>query len=396
MLLIAPDSFKGSVASTDVAQALADGFTHVRPSERVVCLPLADGGEGTVAVLARAVAGAVVTVETIDPWGQPLHGEYLRADQTVLGLPPPVAVVEWASAAGFVDCCTPDQACQADSGGVGRIIRAAVGDGCRSLVLGLGGSATSDGAAGLLRELGAELLDAAGQALPPGGSALKHLDRVNVAGLLRLPTVLLADVDIPLHGPGGTIAMFGPQKGADTDGRRQLDWALHRWAAVVDPDGRHPPIAGAGAAGGAGFGLMALLGARLRPGASAVADICQLDRHLAEADAVWTGEGRLDATTLRGKVVSTVLDRVRRIDRSIPLTLIRGDLGAGADDLDVPPVARIVTLVQPPSVEPPPSWSGMGTPLDPATAMAQATAELGRIARAIAHTRAHDGRAGVL
>lgn len=396
MLLIAPDSFKGSANSKVVAEALAEGVRQVLPDEPLVCLPLADGGEGTTTVIQHAVGGDVIPVETVDAWGRPIRAEYVRCGQSLLGLPAPVSIVEWACAAGFVDRRSPGEACRADSSGVGRVIRAAVREGCRSLLLGLGGSATSDGGAGLLRELGAELLDSTGRQLPLGGAALQHLAEVRNAGLLQLPTILLADVHIPLHGATGTVALFAAQKGADRDARGELDRGLRRWSAITDPDFRHVNDDGAGAAGGAGFGLAAMLDARILPGAATVADICGLDARLAHADAVWTGEGRLDATTIQGKVVATVLDRVRVCGRRIPVTLVGGDLGAGADVVDVPPVTRIATLVEPPSFAPPPSWRSTGNLLGRDQAMTHPATELSRAARAIARARARERRAGVL
>lgn len=379
MLVVAPDSFKGTLTAADVAAALARGARTGTPRLAVRTMPLADGGEGTATAIHGSVGGTWMRVHTVDPWGAAIQKRYLRIDGGLEGLPGPVAVIDWASAGGFVEGRTPDQALRADSGGLGRLIRAAHSGGCAALVIGLGGSATTDGAAGLLRELGATFLDRDGRRLPPGATHLDRIASVDLAGLPDIHCVALTDVNAPLHGPGGTVARFSPQKGADPSTRQHLDRALGRWANVLDPGGQHSEVAGAGAAGGAGFGLVAALGARLVPGAAAVADLVGLDRVLEDATRVWTGEGRLDATTTGGKVPGEVARR-----SVVPVDLIGGDLGPGAAALDDLGPAGIVTLVDPPSAPPPQAWFSLGLARDRSAAMGDPARALEQLGCALA------------
>lgn len=379
MLVVAPDSFKGTLNAAGVAAALARGARTGAPHLPVRALPLADGGEGTADAIHGSVGGTWKQVPTVDPWGAAVEDRYLRVDGGLEGLPGPVAVIDWAGAGGFVEGRTPEQALRADSGGLGRLIRAAHHGGCTAVVIGLGGSATTDGAAGLLRELGARLLDREGRPLPPGASYLDRVASVDLAGLPDIRCVALTDVDAPLHGPGGTVARFSPQKGADPSARQHLDRALGRWARVLDPGAHHAEAAGAGAAGGAGFGLVAALGARLVPGAAAVADLVGLDRVLRGATRVWTGEGRLDATTPGGKVPGEVVRR-----SVVPVELIGGDLGPGAAALDDLGAAGIVTLVDPPGAPRPSAWFSLGLPRDRAAAMGDPAGALEQLGCALA------------
>ena len=379
MLLVAPDSFKGSLPAADVAAALARGARSADGTLETRTLPLADGGEGTLDVIRRVVGGETVELSASDPWGRRLRAVFLRVEHSLLGLPAPVAVVEWAETGGFVEGAGAAEALEADSGGVGQVLRTALDRGCRSFVLGLGGSATTDGAAGLLRELGASLLDAGGEPIPRGGRGLGTVATADLSGLRRVPSVALSDVTAPLLGSSGTVARFAPQKGADRDACAQLDLGLHRWCSRLDPGREHSSQPGAGAAGGAGFGLAATIGTRLLPGAPTVADLCGLDQHLTDATRVWTGEGRLDRTTLAGKVVAEVARRAR-----VPVELIGGDLGPGADGLDALHPSRIVTLVDPPSQpDPPASWCSLGLALDRTDALASPAAGLEAVGRAM-------------
>jgi len=379
MLVVAPDSFKGTLAAADVADSLARGARTGAPHERVQTLPLADGGEGTADAFRGSVGGVWVEAPTEDPWGRSIRAAYLRIEGGLQGLPGPVAVIDWASAGGFVEDRTPVQALAADSGGLGRMMLHALQRGCASLVVGLGGSATTDGAAGLLRELGAAVVDDEGRALPPGGAALARAARVDLTGLPRVPIIALTDVDSPLLGPTGTVARFAPQKGADPPSRPLLDRGLERWAALLDPRRRHWTAAGAGAAGGAGFGLAAALDARLVPGAAAVADLVGLDDLLATATRVWTGEGRLDGTTPGGKVPGEVARRSQA-----PVDLIGGDLGADARALDTLGPATVITLVDPPTAAPPTAWCSLGLRRGRAAAMEDPAGALEEVGRALA------------
>ncbi len=290
-ILVAPDKFKGSATAAEVAGHLAAG---VRDAGRhAVELPIADGGEGT---LAAAVAAGYrsVPVTVSGPTGAPVHAGLAIRHGT--------AVVELAAASGLAQLPAGPAPLLATSRGTGELVRAALDAGAATVVLGVGGSACTDGGAGMLCALGARLLDADGVALPDGGGALARLARVELSGLdRRLATtrfVLASDVDNPLLGPAGAAAVYGPQKGADPAAVAVLEAALTRWAALLGADGNRP---GAGAAGGVGFAALAVLGARPRPGIDVVLDLVGFSELLTGAALVITGEGALDEQTLHGK-----------------------------------------------------------------------------------------------
>jgi len=297
-VVVAPDKFKGCLPAAGVAEALADGIRSVRPDVELVLLPVADGGDGTVtAALAAGFRAVVVTVE--GPTGEPVQAPYaVRGDG---------AVVELAAACGL-DLLPGGRLAPltASTYGLGQVLRHALEHGVRHVVLGLGGSASTDGGAGMVQALGARLLDGAGDELGRGGAALTHLATLDLTGLVDLDgveVVVASDVDHPLLGPDGAAAVFGPQKGANPEQVRLLDAALTRWADVVaattGQDRRDAP--GAGAAGGTGFAALALLGASLRPGIDLVLELVGFDDAVRGAALVVTGEGSLDAQSLAGK-----------------------------------------------------------------------------------------------
>jgi glycerate 2-kinase len=303
-ILIAPDKFKGSLAAPEVAAHVAAGLRRARPDVPLVMLPVADGGDGTVdAAVAAGFARrrAVVT----GPTGERVTASYAVRDE--------VAVVELAEASGLRRL--PGGVLEpltSGTFGTGELIGAAIDAGARRVVLGLGGSASTDGGAGIAAALGARFLDSAGRELSPGGAALRDLDAIDPGGLaerLRGVTVVVAsDVDSPLLGPDGAAEVFAPQKGAGPEQVRTLESCLARLAAVVRRDlgvdvaGRP----GAGAAGGAGFGAMAFCSATVEPGTAYLLDLLDFAGHLAGARLVITGEGGLDAQTLRGKAPAGV------------------------------------------------------------------------------------------
>lgn len=333
-VVIAPDSFKESLSSPEVAAALERGWLRGAPGSTCVRVPLADGGEGTVEALVEATGGRLETREVTGPLGAPV-----RAAFGVLGGPGPLtAVVEVAAATGLGLVPPADRdAGRATSYGTGELVAAALELGARRIVLGLGGSASTDGGAGLVRALRVRLLDADGAEVGPGGLALGRLARVDVTGrhpgLDDCELVAACDVDNPLTGPTGAAAVFGPQKGADAALVAVLDTHLARLAEVVAGAGltADPASPGSGAAGGIGFAVVALLGGRLRPGFEIVADAVGLDDRLDGADLVLTGEGCLDAQSLAGKTPIGVLRRA--LARDIPVVGLAGSLGEGSDDL---------------------------------------------------------------
>jgi glycerate kinase len=299
-VVIAPDSFKGSASAIAAASAIAEGWRAERPDDELIELPQADGGEGTLDAVSAAAPGAVRhTLDATGPDGRAVRAEWLL-------LPDGTAVTEFAQSSGLPLMRALDPL-GATSRGLGETIAAALAAGARSLVIGLGGSATTDGAAGALQALGMSLRDAEGAELERGGAALAGLASVDRSALLAPPAGgvrLLSDVTNPLLGADGAAAVFAPQKGADPGQVEQLDRALGVWAEVLGGD---PDLPGAGAAGGAGFGFSAAWGAELVPGSAEIARLSGLDAAAARADVLITGEGRFDATSLGGKVVGHAL-----------------------------------------------------------------------------------------
>lgn len=300
-VVVAPDSFKGSLTAAEAAAALARGLRRGAPGADVVEHPVADGGEGTVELVLRH-GFAPVPVRVRGPLGAPVAAELAVRGDT--------AVVEMAAAAGLGRLPGPPDdasARTASTAGVGELLVAALDSGARRVALGIGGSATTDGGAGAAAALGARLLDRDGGPLGPGGAALLGLDRLEPGGLdprLREVELLVAcDVDNPLTGPAGAAAVYGPQKGAGPATVALLDRALTRWADVVAATtGRDlRDLPGAGAAGGLGFGAAALLGARIVPGIAFLLELTGFAEAVHGADLVVVGEGRLDAQSLRGK-----------------------------------------------------------------------------------------------
>jgi glycerate 2-kinase len=298
-VVVAPDKFEGSLGAGQAAEAIAAGLRRARPDAEVVRLPLGDGGAGTLDALVE-VGFERVPVPATGPTGEPV--------EAAIAVDGPRAFVEMAEASGLKRLPGGRRApLEASTYGTGELLRAALDRGARELVLGIGGSATTDGGAGMATAVGARLLDPNGAELPPGGAALLRLARVDVAGLdprLREVRVTVAsDVDNPLVGPEGAAHVFGPQKGAGPDDVLLLDSALRRYARVLADDlGLDlADTPGAGAAGGLGAGAIAFLGAELRPGIELVLELIGFDRAVDGADLVIAGEGKLDAQSLRGK-----------------------------------------------------------------------------------------------
>ena len=331
-VVIAPDSFKGTLDAAAAADALAAGWRSRRPDDELLTLPLADGGEGTLDALGHDLPGSCWRSTPVSgPDGRPVEAAWLL-------LPDGTAVVEMARAAGLPLLAEPDPL-NATTRGLGELLAAAVADPAVSRVmLTLGGSATTDGGTGALAALGARFTDADGARLPPGGGALARLDRVDLSGLTPPPAggvQCLVDVTAPLLGPLGAAGQFGPQKGASPEQVAELDAALARLAGLLDGD---PEAPGAGAAGGTAFGFAACWGAQFVSGADAVAAAAGLDEALAGADLVLTGEGQFDAQSLRGKVVGALVARAGAA--GVPVTVVAGRVVAG-EEL---PVARAVAL----------------------------------------------------
>ena len=300
-IVIASQEFKGSLTAVEAAHAIADGLRRALPDAELVLAPMADGGPGTVEAVVTAKGGRWQKTTVRGPLGAPVEAAWGTLDGDT-------AVIEMAAASGLA--LVPES--QRDpritsTYGTGQLIAAALATGCRRIIVGMGGSATNDGGAGVAQALGARLLVDAGQELPPGGAALARLARIDVSGLepsVQAARVVAAtDVFNPLCGPQGASAVYGPQKGATPAMVRELDAALAHYAAVIERDlgVRVLDVAGAGAAGGLGAGLVVFLGAEILPGANLVAEAVGLEQRITGADLVIAGEGRLDAQTAFGK-----------------------------------------------------------------------------------------------
>ena len=328
-VLVAPDKFKGTLTASEVAARVSAGIAAVAPEVPVREVPVADGGDGTVDA-ALAAGFTRVPVRAQGPVGKPVDTAFALRDG--------VAVVEMADVSGLRLLPRDGLAAlEASSYGTGEVMAAALDHGCHTLLLGIGGSASTDGGAGLLTALGARLLDADGAELAPGGAALAGLARLELGGLhpklASTAVVVASDVDNPLLGPNGAAAVYGPQKGADPDDVALLDSALAHWADVLDAATgtalRERP--GAGAAGGVGYGALAALGAELKPGIDMVLELVGFADALPGARLVVTGEGSLDEQTLSGKAPAGVA--AAAVAAGVPVVTVSGRLALGPEQL---------------------------------------------------------------
>ena len=330
-IVIAPDSFKESLSAEGVAIAIANGVQQAAPHASVICVPMADGGEGTVAAVLAATQGEWRQTAVRGALGEPLNASWGW-------LPDNTAIIEMAAAAGL-EQTPPEQRdpMRASSYGVGQLILAALDAGAQRLILGLGGSSCNDGGAGMLVALGMRLLDQAGNELPAGGAALATLASIDASGLdprlKDLAVDIASDVDNPLCGPHGATYTFGPQKGASPAQLAELDAALAHFGELCTRqsghDVRNEP--GAGAAGGVGYAAHAYFNARFRPGVEVVAELGNLPNAMAGASLAFTGEGRMDAQTLHGKTPAGVAQIAQAA--GVPLIALAGSLGEGYEKL---------------------------------------------------------------
>jgi len=321
-VVLAPDKFKGSLTAAEVGDALAAGMLDVLPGLDVIKLPVADGGDGTVAAALSAGFEEII-VDAVGPTGEPVQAAYaLHGNRAVVEL---AAVVGLSMLpGGRLDPLT------SSTYGLGLVIADAIRRGAQTIVLGLGGSASTDGGAGMAQALGARLLDADGHDLSHGGGALQGLARLDLRALretLGSSSIMVAsDVDNPLLGADGAAAVFGPQKGADTHQVEALERGVRRWSELVSrATGRNEADRpGAGAAGGAGFAALALLNAKIRPGIELILELVDFDRRIVGADLVVTGEGSLDDQSLAGKAPVGVARAAAR--SGVPVVAVAGHL----------------------------------------------------------------------
>lgn len=305
-ILIAPDSFKESLEALDVCHAIQSGFSQVFPDANYKLLPMADGGEGTSAVLSYVLGGRWKDVKVHDPLMRPITAKYLL-------LPDATAVIEIAQACGLHLLKAAERnPVTTSSYGVGELIADALKEGAKRIIIGLGGSGTNDAGLGMLMALGLTFHDVNDSLLTHGGSALANLHRIDDSNLHTkvLDTIfeVACDVTNPLCGLLGASAVFGPQKGAYPEQVNELDKALNHFATICDQQGYEDcqHVEGAGAAGGLGYAMMTFFQAQLKSGFDTVAEVAHLSQHIAEADLVITGEGKLDVQTAMGKVAGGI------------------------------------------------------------------------------------------
>ena len=329
-IVIACDSFKGSLSAVEAGQSLADGIHRMDPKAVTDILPAADGGEGTVEAFLYARKGRRCAVEVQDPLGRPVVAEFALLDDGT-------AVIEMAAASGLPLLKGEERnPMRATTYGTGQLMKAALEAGCRKMILGLGGSATNDGGMGMARALGAVFLDRKGRPLEAGGGSLGELARIDLSGLdpaiSRVPVIAAGDVTNPLCGSNGASVVYGPQKGADRDMIRILDRNLKHFAEVAaEQTGRDVlDTPGAGAAGGLGAGLLLFCDAAMESGIKMLLDAVEFDQRIRDADLVFTGEGQTDGQSVCGKVPTAVAESVKR-QKQIPVIAFAGSIGTGAE-----------------------------------------------------------------
>ncbi|PMO74203.1 glycerate kinase [Vibrio splendidus] len=345
-IVIAPDSFKESLSAVSVAACIEKGFREIFPDAEYVTLPLADGGEGTVDVLLQGLVGQKRTYQVEGPLGALVHAEWAMLEPSDSN-PNKTALIEIAAASGL-DLLAPEQRdpLVASSFGTGQLILEALEQGAQTIILGLGGSATNDGGAGIVQALGGRLLDSKGQdddgqELGRGGAALAELASIDLTGLdsrcADVELIVACDVDNPLCGDNGASHIFGPQKGASPKQVLMLDKALANFAQIAESQGcvgGDDPVqnrTGYGAAGGTPMGLGLLFNMQIKPGIEMVLDVLQADDVLKGADLVITGEGQMDNQTLQGKTPYGIAKRASL--QGIPTIGIAGSLGTEVEAL---------------------------------------------------------------
>ncbi len=331
VIAIAPDSFKGAISAIGAALAIGEGLLESFPTAKLRIIPMADGGEGTVDAWEASAGARRIKAIVQDPLGRPVKAEYAYNPVSC------TAVIEMAAASGLPLLATDERNPLVTSTyGTGELVRDALNRGARHVILGIGGSATNDGGTGMAAALGVRFFDAKGRELPPGGAALARLASIDMSGLdsrvAKTRFEAACDVTNPLCGPFGASAIYGPQKGASKKDVKTLDAALHHFAEIAKATKgisrrAAPEAAGAGAAGGLGFGLMAFCGAKLRSGVKIIAESVKLRERLEGCDLVITGEGRLDAQTVNGKTPAGVAKVAKQA--GVPCIAICGCVGEG-------------------------------------------------------------------
>ena len=322
--VLIPDSFKCTMSSEKIISIMKERILHYHPGCTIVPIPVADGGEGSVDAFLTALGGEKIKVKTKGPWGETVDSFYGL-------LPDGTAVIEMAASAGLPQVGDRKDPSKTTTYGVGELILAAAKSGAKKLVIGLGGSATNDAGCGAAAACGVSFFDKEGKTFTPVGETLDQIVRIDVTtmdeSVKKLPITAMCDIDNPFYGPTGAAAIFGPQKGADEAMVESLDGKMKSLAAVVEKDlgiGLQS-IPGSGAAGGMGGGMKAFFGAKLQMGIDAVLEITGFEKLAENADMIFTGEGKIDTQSLRGKVVIGVARKAKKM--GIPVLAIVGDIG---------------------------------------------------------------------
>ena len=346
-IVIAPDSFKGSLTAVEVSDAIEQGVREIFPEAEIVKIPMADGGDGTAQCLVNATGGKIFKEKVTGPLGDEVLASYgILGDKKT-------AVIEMAEASGLT--LVPEgkrNPLITTTYGTGQLIKSALDQGCRKMIIGIGGSATNDGGAGMVQALGVKLLDKNGEEIGFGGGELKKVFRIDTEYLdnhLSETEVLIAsDVNNPLCGPKGAARIYGPQKGATPEIIEKLDKSLAHFAEIIKRDLNKDikDIPGAGAAGGLGAGLIAFLDAELKQGIEIVIEIVKLEQAIKEADLVITGEGKIDKQTIYGKAPIGVAKIAKKYN--IPVIAIAAIIGDDADIVHQHGIDNLIKVSEPP------------------------------------------------
>jgi len=340
--ILVPDSFKGTMSSIEICRILSDKIQEFYPGCEIVAIPVADGGEGTVDSFLAAMKGEKIEVTVKGPLFEDVPAYYgVFRDRNM-------AVIEMAAAAGLPLIGERKNPLIATTYGVGQLIADAVKRGFKKIIIGLGGSCTNDGGAGMAAALGVKFLKKDGTEFIPTGGTLKQIDKIDMSGMMEgikdVEITAMCDVDVPLHGPNGAAYIFAKQKGATDNQIAELDEQLRYLDKVIERDMNKSvaSIPGAGAAGGLGAGVMAFLDGRLEKGIEIMLDAVGFENHIKDADIVITGEGKLDTQSLRGKVVIGVARRVKPY--GVPVLAIVGDIGDDIDDVYNMGVTSVISI----------------------------------------------------
>ena len=327
-VVLIPDSFKGTMSSAEIISIMKERIEAYNPSCQTVSIPVADGGEGSVDAFLTALGGEKVRMKTKGPWNEEVDSFYGM-------LPDGTAVIEMAASAGLPQVGDRKDPSHTTTYGVGELILAAARSGAKRLVIGLGGSATNDAGCGAAAACGVRFLDKDGRSFVPVGGTLGDIASIDLSGMdgkvKDMPITAMCDIDNPFYGPTGAAAIFGPQKGADEAMVADLDGKMKHLASVIEEQigVDLQEIPGSGAAGGMGGGMKAFFGARMQMGIDAVLETTGFEKLAADADVVFTGEGKIDTQSLRGKVVIGVARKAKKM--GIPVIAVVGDIG---DDIE--------------------------------------------------------------